>query len=121
MNKAKVLKEIISVEPLEQKTKIRVNEIFVGNKEFMRYVRSAEILLRNKNFDLITIRARGMSISRAVDLAESIKNKFCQDLHITISDIKTSTEKYEKEGREFSISIIEITLKKYRSNKRQGK
>jgi DNA-binding protein Alba len=112
MIQQKELREILSIEPQEQKSKIGENEIFVGNKPFMKYVRSAEILLRNKNFDLILIRARGMNISKAVDLAESVKNKFCNDLKLNISDIKTSTENYMKENRDFSVSVIELTLKR---------
>jgi len=107
----KELKETLSIKPVEQENKLKENEIFMGNKEFMKYVRCAEILLRNKNLKLIKIRGRGMNISKAVDLAESVKNKFCKDLNISISDIKTSTDNYIKEGREFSVSAIELTLK----------
>jgi DNA-binding protein Alba len=112
MIQQKELKETLSIEPQEQKTKIREYEIFMGGKPFMKYVRSAEILLRNKNLNLIIIRARGMNISKAVDLAESVKNKFCKDLNLSISEIKTSTENYMKDNREFSVSVIELTIKK---------
>jgi len=110
MDLAKELKETLSVKPTEHKTNIKENEIYVGSKPFMKYVRSAEILLRTKRFNLIIIRARGMNISKAVDLAESVKNKFCNDLNLSISSIKTHTEQYMKDNRDFSVSSIELTL-----------
>jgi DNA-binding protein Alba len=107
----KQLAEKLSMTTSEVKSKIKENQIFVGNKPFMRYVRSAEILLRNKNLRLISIRGRGMNINKAVDLAEAIKNKFCQDLNL-IMNISTSTEKFLKDDREFSVSVIELNLKR---------
>jgi DNA-binding protein len=111
MELAKELAENLSIKTSEVKSKIKENQIFVGNKPFMRYVRSAEILLRNKNLKLISIRARGINISKAVDLIEAIKNKFCADLKL-ISSITTSTERFMREDREAFVSVIEITLKR---------
>jgi len=110
MDKAIALAENLNVKTSETKSKIKENQIFVGNKPFMKYVRSCEILLRNKNLKLISIRGRGMNISKAVDLAEAVKNKFCSDLNLKM-DISTSTEKYQKEDKELSISVIELNLK----------
>jgi DNA-binding protein Alba len=104
-----VLAENLSMNTSEIKSKIKENQIFVGPKPFMKYVRSAEILLRNKNLKLISIRARGMNIGKAVDLTEAIKNKFCADLKLN-SSITTSTEKFNKDDKEFSVSVIEINL-----------
>jgi len=110
MDKAIALAENLNVKTSETKSKIKENQIFVGNKPFMKYVRSCEILLRNKNLKLISIRGRGMNISKAVDLAEAIKNKFCSDLKLSM-EISTSTEKYTKDDKDFSISVIELNLK----------
>jgi DNA-binding protein Alba len=107
----KELTENLSINTSEVKSKIKENQIFVGNKPFMRYVRSAEILLRNKNLKLISIRGRGMNIVKAVDLAEAVKNKFCADLKL-IMEISTSTEKFLREDKEVSVSIIELNLKR---------
>ena len=107
----KELAENLAVNTSEVKSKIKENQIFVGNKPFMKYVRSAEILLRNKNLHIISIRGRGMNISKAVDLAEAVKNKFCTDLNLTMA-ISTSTEKFLKEDREVSVSVIELNLKR---------
>lgn len=107
----KELAENLTVKTSEVKSNIKENQIFVGNKPFMRYVRSAEILLRNKNLKLISIRARGINIRKAVDLAEVVKNKFCADLKL-ISSISIFTEKFIKDDKELSVSAIEINLRK---------
>lgn len=107
----KELAENLSIKTVEEKSKIKENQIFVGNKPFMRYVRSAEILLRNKNLKSITIRGRGICIGKSVDLAEAVQKKFCADLKLVMS-ISTSTESFIKEDRNFSVSVIELTLKK---------
>ena len=107
------LAEKISINTSETRTKIRENEIIVGSRPFMTYIRSVEILLRSKNLRHIIIRARGMNIIKAVDLTEAIKNKFCVDLKLN-THIVTSTEKFYREGndKEFYVSIIEINLKR---------
>jgi DNA-binding protein Alba len=107
----KQLEENLAINTSEIKSKIKENQIFIGNKPFMRYIRSAEILFRNKNLKSISIRARGMCIGKAVDLAEAVKNKFCADLKLD-SSVLISTEKFMKEDREFSVSVIEINLKR---------
>jgi DNA-binding protein Alba len=90
---------------------IKENEIFIGQKPFPRYIRSAEILFRNKNLKTIVIRGRGMNVGKAVDVSEAVKNKFCADLKLS-SSVSISTENYKKEDREFYVSVIEITLER---------
>jgi DNA-binding protein Alba len=111
MDKAIELIENLAVKPQEIRGKIKDNEIIVASKPFMKYVRSCEILLRNKNLKIISIRGRGMNIGKAVDLAEAVKHKFCADLNLNTS-VSTSTEKFIKDDREFSISVIELNLRR---------
>lgn len=109
MLEIKELTEQMSIKTLTKQNGIGENEIRVGAKPFMRYVRTAEILLRNKNLKLISIRGRGMMIGKAVDLAEAIRHKFCADLKLN-SSIQTYTEKFTKDDKEFSVSVIEVNL-----------
>jgi DNA-binding protein len=111
MEQAVELAENIGIKTSEIKSKIKENQIIIGNKPFMRYVRSAEILLRSKNLKLITVRARGINISKAVDLIEAVKNKFCSDLNL-ISSAKTSTEKFIRDDKEAFVSVIELELRR---------
>ena len=60
--------------------------------------------------DEIKIRARGRSISMAVDVAEVVKNRFVQNLtnSVHIGTDKVTTQ----ENKPLNVSTIEIILKK---------
>ncbi len=84
------------------------NVIFVGNKEVMNYV-LAVVTQVNEGSDEVVLKARGRAISRAVDAAEIVKNRFLPDAEI--SDIVTGTEEIEtEEGDTSNVSTISITL-----------
>ena len=85
------------------------NMVFVGKKGAMAYV-LAVITQFGEGTKEVTIKARGKSISRAVDVAEIVRNK-SED--VKISGIDISTEEVETEdGRPLKISAIAIKLKK---------
>ena len=86
------------------------NVVLVGKKGFMSYMRSIELLLRKKNLKKILLKARGNNIKTAVDLAEASKNKFLDDLNISIGNIKISTSTFEDNGKELSVSCIDIEI-----------
>ena len=84
------------------------NTIFVGNKPPMSYV-LAVVTQFNGGSDQVLIKARGRAISRAVDTAEIVRNRFVQDAKV--KDIKIGTESItNEEGRNSNVSSIEITL-----------
>ena len=84
------------------------NTIFVGKKPTMSYVLAAITQLGTNNE--IHIKARGRSISTAVDVAEVVKNRFLQDVKHAVS---IGTEKVtDKENRTLNVSTINITLSK---------
>lgn len=86
------------------------NTVYIGKKPTMNYV-LAVATQANSGADEVIIKARGKSISKAVDVAEIVRNRFVQDLNV--DDIRISTEKLESEdGRESNVSSIEIFLKK---------
>ena len=64
----------------------------------------------NGGADNVVIKARGRAISRAVDVAEVVRNRFMTDL--SIKDILISTEKITSERGESNVSAMEITLGK---------
>ena len=87
------------------------NLILVGQKPFMNYIRSIELILRKQNKKKVFIKARGMNIKKAVDIVEASKNKFLNDLNISINDVKISTEKFiDSENIERKVSAIEIEI-----------
>lgn len=87
------------------------NEIIIGSKPFLKYIKSIEILFKRN--EIITLKARGMNIKTAVDLAEAAKNRFLEELNISIKNIKTSTSTFKDQNdvNRF-VSSIEIELSK---------
>ena len=86
------------------------NTVYIGKKPIMNYVLAVATQFNSGSSDVI-IKARGKSISKAVDVAEIVRNRFIQDAQV--NDIKISTEVLENdEGRQSNVSSIEIFLKK---------
>jgi len=85
------------------------NVIYIGNKPVMSYV-LAVVTQFNNGFDDVVIKARGRAISRAVDTAEVVRNKFLPN--VEIKDIQIGTEAIEGEGGDkANVSSMEITMK----------
>jgi len=86
------------------------NVIYVGNKPPMSYVLAVVTQFNSRGSDEVVIKARGRAISRAVDTAEIVRNRFVTDAEI--KDIKIGTESItnEEEGRTSNVSSIEICL-----------
>lgn len=86
------------------------NEILVGKKPLMSYVLAVVTQFSDGATDIV-IKARGKTISKAVDVAQIVKNKFAKDAKI--GPIKIDTEEVEaKEGGKINVSTIEIPIKK---------
>jgi DNA-binding protein len=84
------------------------NVIFVGKKPTMSYVLA--VMTQFDGNDEVIVKARGRSISRAVDVVEAVKNKFVKDAK---SDVEIGTEEVEdSEGKKLNVSTIEIVMKK---------
>lgn len=87
----------------------RSNTVFIGRKPVLNYVLACMTLFKSGHEDII-IKARGRSISRAVDVVEVLKNRFMADAKV--SDIEIGTETVESDDRGPSnISTIDITVK----------
>ncbi|RLJ03987.1 MAG: DNA-binding protein Alba [Candidatus Aenigmatarchaeota archaeon] len=95
-------------EKTETAKKENDNVIFVGKKPTMSYV-LAVITQFSEGTKEVFVKARGRSISRAVDVVEVVKNKFIDTLKYTI-DI--GTEEVEDEGKRLNVSTISIKLTK---------
>ena len=87
----------------------RSNTVFIGRKPVLNYVLACMTLFKS-GYEEVIIKARGRSISRAVDVVEVLKNRFMADAQV--SDIKIGTETVESDDRGPSnISTIDITVK----------
>jgi DNA-binding protein len=93
-----------------EKKRTDENVIYVGQKPPMSYVLAVVTQFQGSGSDEVVIKARGRSISTAVDTAEIVRNRFIKDAKI--KDIKISTESItnEEEGRTSNVSSIEIIL-----------
>ena len=84
--------------------------VYIGKKPLMAYVTSA--LIQLANVPSVTIKARGMSIGRAVDVSQIISRK-TENAGYCIGTIKLDSEALEsQDGRTRNVSTIEIQVKR---------
>jgi DNA-binding protein len=84
------------------------NVVYIGNKPVMNYV-LAVVTQMNTGVPEVMLKARGRAISRAVDVAEIVRNKFMTNLEVGSIDISTE-EMTSREGSNSNVSAIEIQL-----------
>lgn len=86
------------------------NIIYIGRKPVMAYCLAVMTALKDADAE-VTLMARGRAISKAVDVAEVVRNQFISDLEV--KDISIGTEQLETEdGSPRNISNISIILAK---------
>ncbi|RAP03680.1 DNA-binding protein Alba [Methanosphaera stadtmanae] len=86
------------------------NIVYIGNKPVMNYV-LAVVTQMNSGETEVILKARGRAISRAVDVAEIVRNRFISDVDVKSIDISTE-EIVGNEGTSSNVSAIEIRLSK---------
>ena len=86
------------------------NTVYVGSKPAMSYV-LAVVTQFSEGHETVHLKARGKAISRAVDVAEIVRDRFVEDAEI--DDISIGTDEIETdEGDELNVSSIQINLTK---------
>ena len=94
----------------EQNVSEKRDTIFIGKKPIMAYVTST--LIQLANLPSVRIKARGMSIGRAVDVAQIISRK-TENVGYTNGQIQIGSEALEsQDGRTRNVSTIEIEVKR---------
>jgi len=86
------------------------NAVLIGRKPVMNYVLAC-ITLFHGGAKEINVKARGRSISRAVDVVEVVRRRFLPD--VKVKKIGIGTEQLaprEEGGSPTNVSSIEITL-----------
>jgi len=106
---------LCSSTPTMRKSKLsrEPNVIYVGRKPPMNYVLGIITSFSGSNTKEVTLKARGQSITTAVDAVEITRHRFMKDL--SIGKITIGTEEMpprEGETRAMNVSTIEITLTK---------
>jgi len=87
------------------------NIVYIGKKSTMAYV-MAVIMQMNKGNTEVTLKARGKVISRAVDVAEIVKNKFINEVKVDNIHIYTEEIKTDNSETPLKVSAMEIKLTK---------
>lgn len=86
--------------------------IYIGGKPFMNYVTAVVMQFSSGGADKVNIKSRGKFISRAVDVAEVVRNRFMED-KVEVDDIEIGSEEFENdEGKNVRVSSMEIMLEK---------
>jgi DNA-binding protein len=82
----------------------------IGKKPIMNYVLAC-ITFFHGGANEVSIKARGRSISRAIDVAEVVRHRFLPDAKIKNISIGTDKLLLQEEGDSaINVSTIEITL-----------
>ena len=83
--------------------------VYVGSKPILVYV-TAIMTAFGRNPEKVIVKARGRSISSAVDAVEVTRNRYLSDL---TSEVTIGTEEMKgEEGGTRNVSTIEIILRK---------
>ncbi len=84
------------------------NAVLVGNKPIMNYVLAC-LTLFHQGAKEISVKARGRAISKAVDVAEIVRNRFLTD--VKVKNVEIGTEQLTtQDGRTINTSTISIVL-----------
>ena len=88
------------------------NEVFIGKKPLMTYVTATLVQLANE--PTVIIKARGKSITRAVDVAQIIVKRM-DTLGYRIGPVNIGSEVVKSDdGRTRNVSTIEISISRQR-------
>src|SRR5437667_7022562 len=84
--------------------------VFIGKKPLMAYA-TAVMMHFNSGQNTLTVKARGQSISHAVDVGEVVRRRFFQG-KLTIKEVRIASEVLGEEGDTRNVSTIEMVLEK---------
>jgi DNA-binding protein Alba len=88
------------------------NAVLVGNKPVMNYVLAC-ITLFHSGAKEVSVKARGRSISLAIDVAEVVRRRFLPDVKVKKVGIGTDQlAAREADGTTTNVSTIEIVLQR---------
>jgi len=87
------------------------NVVYIGRKPVMSYVLAVITYFNTPDAKEVVLKARGMSITTAVDVAEITRRKFMNSLEVDAINIGTE-ELEQEDGRSRAVSFMEIALKR---------
>jgi DNA-binding protein len=89
-----------------------VGTIFIGSEDPFMYFPDMMSYLDREEIKEVKLKARGKSISNAVNVTEQFKNRFKKEIGTVVKNVEIGTENVpKKDGKgTFRMSFIEITL-----------
>lgn len=90
-------------------SKTQENVVLIGQKPVMNYVTAALVQFNGGSNEVI-LKARGKAITRAVDTAEILRNRFLKDVKVKKVEIGSETITIDNQTK--NVSTIEIVLSK---------
>ena len=93
--------------------------IFVGLDDPFLYFPDMMSYFSREEIDEVHLKARGKSISNAVNVAEQFKNRFKKEIQVEVKNVEIGTEEVPRKDRKGKIrmSFIDITMIKNAENK----
>ena len=93
--------------------------IFIGLEDPFLYFPDMMSYFSREEIDEVHLKARGKSISNAVNVAEQFKNRFKKEIQVEVKNVEIGTEEVPRKDRKGKIrmSFIDITMVKNAENK----
>ena len=93
--------------------------IFIGLEDPFLYFPDMMSYFSRDEIDEVHLKARGKSISNAVNVAEQFKNRFKKEIQVEVKNVEIGTEEVPRKDRKGKIrmSFIDITMIKSAENK----
>ena len=94
------------------KTEGKCGTVFIGSEDPFLYFPDMMSYFDRPEIDEIKLKARGKSISNAVNVAEQFRNRFKNEIESEVKNVSIGTEDVPKKDKKgtFRMSFIEITL-----------
>ena len=89
----------------------KTGTVFIGSEDPFLYFPDMMSYLERDEIEEVKLKARGRSISNAVNVSEQFKNRF-KELNTEVKSVNIGTEDVPKKDKKgtFRMSFIEITL-----------
>ncbi len=92
------------------RSQIPPDTVFIGKKPLMAYA-TAVMMHFNGGANHLTVKARGQSISHAVDVVEVVRRRFFQG-KLNVKEVRIGTEVLGEGDETRNVSTMEILLEK---------
>ena len=90
----------------------KIGTIFIGSEDPFLYFPDMMSYLGRDEIECVKLKARGKSISNAVNVAEQFKNRFKKEFDTKIDNVDIGTEDVPRKDKKgtFRMSFIEISV-----------